>query len=126
MQTSGTFSIVSYDSCTQHGTASLTGNLEITGKSTLVTINAKAGERHFVLGINGIAYSLTLKWLKLTGGDATNFEASGVVGEGMKGVVKAGGSILLFSGAELLVIRECWFHNNRAVMGGSIYQRPFS
>ena len=81
----------------------------------MVTINAKEGERHFVHD-GGIAYTLTLKWLKLTGGDVQN-------APGPDATVKAGGSIML-SGKALLIARECWFHNNQAVMGGSIYQAP--
>jgi hypothetical protein len=70
-----------------------------------VTISAAPSARHF--SVSNAAYTLTLKWLKLTGG-------------GVSGSSSNGGSILM-SAAGTIHATLCWFHDNKAIYGGSIH-----
>ena len=63
--------------CTLSGEILLTGDLEIIGQTqdmnNLVTITAATGQRHFKLVATDAATTFTLRYLKLTGGSATEY-----------------------------------------------------
>ena len=60
---------------------SLTGNLGITGNASLTTITAKTSgdRRHFYVGSGR---TLTLKWLKLTGGSWSSGDGGSIYVDG--------------------------------------------
>ena len=90
---------------------SLTGNLGITGNASLTTITAKTSgdRRHFYVGSSR---TLTLKWLKLTGGSQSS---------GSGGSIR-GGSIYLDGTGSTLHATSCVIHGNTAYQyGGGVW-----
>ncbi len=93
-QTNGTFNR-SFD-CLLNDKVSLSGDLSLAGNaSNLPTITAAYEKRHFVVS----NYTLTLRWLKLTGLNQTH----------TGGIRVNGGTLITFS---------CWFTLNKADIGG--------
>ena len=84
---------------------SLTGNLGITGDASLTTITAKTSgdRRHFYVGSSR---TLTLKWLKLTGGSRSS---------------SSGGSIYVDGTDSTLHATSCVFFLNTAGYGGVVF-----
>ena len=84
---------------------SLTGNLGITGDASLTTITAKTSgdRRHFYVQSGR---TLTLKWLKLTGGSRSS---------------DSGGSIYVSGTDSTLHATSCVFFLNTARYGGGVY-----
>eukprot|EP00505_MAST-04D_sp_SCG-Rhode-Island_P005136 Stramenopile-MAST_4_protein_5136 len=106
-QTSEAFTRIT--DCTLSDQISLTGDMEVAGKaSSLTTITSASTSRHFNVGAN----TLTLKWLKLTGG----FRNVGSFTE----AAHSGGSISI-TGAGTLNAMFCWFYSNKGSYGGSIF-----
>ena len=102
-QTSGVYTrnqdCIMSSQVTLGGSLSVTGGTQLTweeleGGGALVTITAASGSRHFSVGSG--SYTLTLKWLKLTGGN----------------VDLKGGSIFVTSGSTIHA-ELCWFDNNK-------------
>ena len=88
---------------------SLTGNLNVTGRSSLTTITAKTSgdRRHFYVDSGR---TLTLKWLKLTGGSVSGNWPN-----------NAGGSIHVSGTGSTLHATSCVFFLNTAGWGGVVY-----
>ena len=75
-ETTGTYNCTSDCTMTSAG-VQLSGDLSITGQPELTTITAKTSgtRRHFHVA-SGDSHTLTLKWLKLTGGDGMTYGGS--------------------------------------------------
>ena len=106
--TTGTFAIT--DDCTLSGEVSLSGDLDILGvpkeDGSYPVITAATGSRHFK--IDSGAHKLTLKYLKMTGGNPSN--------------PSNGGSIRVHNVAAHLNISHCvFFQNTGGYSGGAIY-----
>jgi hypothetical protein len=90
------------------------GDHSVTGSAPYTTVTAAANKRHFKLDdptSELTAKRLTLKFLKLQGGDVSaGADAAGY-----------GGSVYLGL-SSILIAEACWFYNNTATAGGSIYQ----
>ncbi len=90
------------------------GDFSVTGSAPYTTVTAAANKRHFKLDdptSELTAKKLTLKFLKLQGGDVSaGADAAGY-----------GGSVYLGL-SSILIAEACWFYNNKATAGGSIYQ----
>ena len=104
--TTGTFKLSA--SCTLSSEVVLTGNLEIIGTvadmDNLITITAATNKRHFK--VSDTSHTLTIRHLKLTGGDLANANENG-------------GSILLSDNTLNLYSSE--ISGNNARHGGGIY-----
>eukprot|EP00505_MAST-04D_sp_SCG-Rhode-Island_P005994 Stramenopile-MAST_4_protein_5994 len=100
-ETSGTFRLDNDCTMTSAG-VTLTENLGITGDASLTTITAKTSgdRRHFYVGSGR---TLTLKWLKLTGGSRSS---------------DSGGSIEVYGTGSTLHATSCVFFLNTAYYGG--------
>eukprot|EP00945_MAST-04E_sp_MAST-4E-sp1_P001819 g1819.t1 len=107
-ETTGTYNCTSDCTMTSAG-VQLSGDLSITGQPELTTITAKTSgtRRHFHVA-SGDSHTLTLKWLKLTGGSQSD-----------------GGSIYLL-GSGTLHTTSCVFFVNHAPDGGAVYGRTGS
>ena len=111
-ETTGTFEVSSDCTMTSAG-VTLSGDLTLYGADdTLKTITAKTSgnRRHFTVDSGR---TLTLRWLKLTGGNM----------QGESAALKRGGSIDLDGTGTTLHATHCTFHNSIATYGGAIYGR---
>ena len=118
--------------CTLSGELTTTGDLEIVGQTqdmdNLVTITAASNKRHFTS--DG---TLTLRYLKLTGGDVTGADWPNYFGGAIynnfgilnldsciifENKAKWGGGIMVNAGNS--VIDQCHILNNEAELGGGI------
>ena len=77
--------------------------------NNLVTITAASNQRHFY--INNINGKLTLRYVKLTGGDTSNNNNN---------PAQLGGSILIFSNGGHLRLHSSILYDNKARYGGGI------
>ena len=102
-----------YD-CAMVSSVSLTGDLNITGRSNLTELSAPANARHFSVNSGAI---LTLAYLKLVGGNVAK-SGGGRRRRLLGSTATTGGSIFLEMG--LLHTKSCWFYNNKATYGGAV------
>jgi hypothetical protein len=96
----------------------VSGNMEIVGRKELTTITAATGKRHFSV----TTQTLTLKWVKLTGGDMrgdTNCYGN-TWSQFFWGYGSDGGSIYI-NGVGTLLLYSSVLTNNTAGFGGSIF-----
>ena len=115
-ESTGTFEVSSDCTMTSAG-VTLSGDLTLYGADdTLKTITAKTSgdRRHFTVD-SGL--TLTLRWLKLTGGNMQG----GAIEYGSE--TRSGGSIYVDGTGSTLHATHCTFHNSIATYGGAIYGR---
>ena len=90
--------------CTLEGEVHVSGDLSVSGQETVYsTLTAKSGARHF--RITSGAHTLRLKWLRMTGGDVSDY----------------GGSIYVLNVNAILNISHCVFSSNHAAYGGAVF-----